>query len=609
MSNCWNIGDWIQNRWQIHRILKGGMGVVYIVYDREWREVLAAKTFQDEVFVRNPIAADRFKREALAWVNLDAHENIAQARFVETINGKPFLFLEYVSGGDLLPWIGTPRLTEDLGQALHFAIQFCDGMTHAVGKGVKAHRDIKPQNCLVTDDLTLKVTDFGLAKVVDAETNDFCESQRDKHGVWPPALGHESIPQSYDGLSQTGATAGTPVYMSPEQFVDFKRVDVRADVYSFGVMLFQMVSGELPFTGRSWLDFARLHQTEQPPTHLIADKVVARIIERCMAKSPCDRFQNFAELRSLLANAYTSTTKRKPPTPALGNRLDASDWYWKGQSLWSLGKHEEALASANRSISLDGSLANAWITKGCALQGLGRMAEAEKSFDNALEINPESAIAWVNKGLLLKQRGELQQGLICQERALALQPLNEKTWVNKGGALFELGRSDEALKAFNRALELNPSYANGWFNKGSLLQESGEFLKASECYRRAVSLNPRFDYAWFRMGVTLEELHETEEAIRCYDLVLDLNPNDVLAWTNKGGILQDWKQLDEALDCLNRALEIDRKDGTVWFNRGSLLIDLKRFKEAIASFEEAKNLGVSDAARGIAFCQKQLWAG
>lgn len=606
VSSPWNIGEWIQNRWQVHQVLKGGMGVVYIVYDRDWQEVFAAKTFQDEVFTRSPIAVDRFKREALAWVKLDLHENIAQARFVETINGKPFLFLEYVSGGDLMPWIGTPKLTEDLGQVLHFAIQFCDGMTHAERKGVKAHRDIKPQNCLVTDELTLKVTDFGLAKVIDAEAADVSESQRGKHEGSQLAFGSEPISQRDEGLSQTGATAGTPPYMAPEQFMDFKHVDIRADIYSFGVMLFQMVAGNLPFEGRSWEDFARLHLTERPPTRRIANKAVAQIIERCLAKNPSERFEDFSELRGLLASTYTSITKRKPPTPASGNRLSASDLYWKGTSLWLLGKHEEALACANRSLAIDSSLANAWITKGCALRSLGRFADAETSFERALESNPESAIAWANKGLLLKQRGEVRQGLACQERALAIQPLNEKTWVNKGSALAELGMDDEALRAFDRALELNPSYANGWYNRGATLQEIGDYPKAVDCYRRAVSLNSQLGCAWFQMGVAMEELHKLEEAMQCYNHVLDINPNDILGWTNKAGVLQDWKRLDEALKCLDRALEINRNDGTVWLNRGSVLIDLKRFQDAIASLEEAKNLGMAEAARGIAFCQQML---
>lgn len=146
------------------------MGIVYVVYDREFREALAAKTFQEEAFARNPGTAERFMREARAWVSLDIQQNVTRARFVQQIDAKPFIFLEYVSGGDLGSWIGTPRLTEDLPQVLRFAIQFCDGMTYALSRGIKAHRDIKPQNCLITEDRTLKVTDFGLAKVFDDST-------------------------------------------------------------------------------------------------------------------------------------------------------------------------------------------------------------------------------------------------------------------------------------------------------------------------------------------------------------------------------------------------------------------------------------------------------
>jgi len=108
MARNWNVGDRLENRWEIHKIFRGGMGVVYIVHDHEWNEALAAKTFQDEVFARSPSIAPMFTREALAWVQLGMHPNIAQASFVQEIEGKPVLFLEYVSGGDLSEWIGTP---------------------------------------------------------------------------------------------------------------------------------------------------------------------------------------------------------------------------------------------------------------------------------------------------------------------------------------------------------------------------------------------------------------------------------------------------------------------------------------------------------------------
>jgi serine/threonine protein kinase len=268
MANQRRTGEKIPDRWEIFDIKRGGMGIVYIVYDHhpDFREAFAAKTFHDEVFSRNPLIAKRFINEAHAWINLDIYENITQASFVQEIDGKPYIFLEYVSGGDLSPWIGTPRLTNDLPQVLRFAIQFCDGMIHANSKGIKAHRDIKPQNCLITEDRTLKITDFGLAKIFENESlpkpidrvidgkikepKDFFKMLsvwlHEKRSLYEPEL-EPKVKNLSNGLTHSGKVAGTPMYMAPEQFDNVKHVDVRADIYSFGIMLFEMVTGKLPF--------------------------------------------------------------------------------------------------------------------------------------------------------------------------------------------------------------------------------------------------------------------------------------------------------------------------------------------------------------------------
>lgn len=123
MATAWKIGDRIQNRYEIHRILQGGMGLVYVVYDHHDREPLALKTFQDGAFVRNPAVAERFIQEASAWINLDRHEHVVKALFAFRLGNQPFLTLEYVEGGDLSGWIGTPRLTDDLAWLLSLAIQ------------------------------------------------------------------------------------------------------------------------------------------------------------------------------------------------------------------------------------------------------------------------------------------------------------------------------------------------------------------------------------------------------------------------------------------------------------------------------------------------------
>src|SRR6266478_7586263 len=93
MRDTWQVGDHINGRWEIFRILQGGAGIVYIVYDHAFHEVFAAKTFRDEIFACNPEIADRFAQEALAWIRMDVHPNVAQARMIENLEGRPFLFL------------------------------------------------------------------------------------------------------------------------------------------------------------------------------------------------------------------------------------------------------------------------------------------------------------------------------------------------------------------------------------------------------------------------------------------------------------------------------------------------------------------------------------
>ena len=124
--------------------------------------MVALKTLRSEL-LRSRIRVSRFAAECRLWVQLGEHPNIVRAHSVEVIDGRPYVVLELIQGGDLNRWIGTPRL--DLGQALRFSYQFCLGMEHALRQGLHCHRDIKPGNLLVTEDGTLKITDFGLARV------------------------------------------------------------------------------------------------------------------------------------------------------------------------------------------------------------------------------------------------------------------------------------------------------------------------------------------------------------------------------------------------------------------------------------------------------------
>jgi tetratricopeptide (TPR) repeat protein len=558
MATNWQIGDLIQNRWEIYNILRGGMGIVYVVYDHEHPNAYAAKTFQDEIFARDTAIAERFTQETLTWVNLDAHQNIAQARFVETIHGKPYLFLEYVSGGDLGNWIGTPRLTEDLPQVLRFAIQFCDGMTHALSKGMQAHRDIKPQNCLITEDGTLKVTDFGLAKVLDDASPAV---------TVPPE--HESLGI---GLTRTGMAAGTPTHMAPEQFDDAKRVDVRADIYSFGVMLYQMLTGRLPFVGRTWHEFQRLHNTQQAPPLGSQHSTIKTVIEACLAKDPAHRFADFSAVREELAERYEVLTGEIAPEPARGAELSAAGWNTKGVSLSELGHSAEAIACYDRALTINPHDEKVWSNKGIALENLGRIEEAIAWFDRGLAINPRDAVVWINKGSALHRLGRSEKAIACYDRALAINPRHEQAWSNKGLALGNLGRLGEAIECCDRAFEINPRYAKVWTNKGVVLGEFGRLEEAIACLDHALAFNPRLAPTWWNKALALIHLGRIEEAIAACDRALAINPRSAETWHSKGVAL-----------CFSQ-----------------------RTREALVCFEEAHRLGYPKAAQAIALLRQAL---
>ena len=167
MPGAITVGDWIGNRFQVFDIHEGGMSLVYVVNDHlgePGRKVVALKTLRSEL-LRSPIRIRRFAAECRLWAQLGDHPNIVRAYSVEIIDGRPYVLLELIQGGDLYRWIGTPRL--DLPRILGFGHQFCRGMEHSMRQGLHCHRDIKPGNLLVTEEGTLKITDFGLARVCE----------------------------------------------------------------------------------------------------------------------------------------------------------------------------------------------------------------------------------------------------------------------------------------------------------------------------------------------------------------------------------------------------------------------------------------------------------
>jgi len=161
-------GDLIGQKYEVYGVLgRGGFGIVYLVYSHETGDVYALKTFRDEYFQDGEIR-ELFRREANVWVHLERHPYIVRAYFVDEVEGRLYIAMEYIApnkqGLNSLEGY-LERQPPDLAQSLRWTIQFCHGMEYAYSKGVRCHRDIKPDNIMISTDKTVKISDFGLAGV------------------------------------------------------------------------------------------------------------------------------------------------------------------------------------------------------------------------------------------------------------------------------------------------------------------------------------------------------------------------------------------------------------------------------------------------------------
>jgi tetratricopeptide (TPR) repeat protein len=592
-------GDVIGGKYEIHGTLgKGGFGVVYLAYSRETRQVCALKTFRDELLA-DAVAHEAFKKEALLWVNLEAHPFILAARWVEEVSGRLFVQMNYVapdthgrvSLAEHLARAGGPF---DAGQTLKWAVQFCQGMEHAQARGIKCHRDIKPANILITQDGTLKISDFGLAAAAEV--------------AWRVTGGRGGSlvtrgPEGSFGLSlmQTGGKArcGTPGYMAPEVYRG-EGADIRSDLYSFGLVLWQMAMGSpvppfvAPYRGDLEGYLRQIYEQQMTGRVPHVDGFLGPVIERCLRPKPAERYGSFGELRGALEPMLERKTGEKLEVPQVGEKT-AVFWNNKGGSLATLGRHEEAINCYDQALAIDPRFAAVWNNKGISLADLGRRAEATSCYDQALAIDPRHALAWNNKGLALAALGRPAEAINCYDQALAIDPRFAAAWNNKGPALAALGRREEAINCYDQALAIDPRHARAWTNKGIALARLGRREEAINCHDQALAIDPRYALVWYNKGIALAALGRREEAISCYDQALAIDPRYADAWNNKGLALADLGRREEAISCYDQALAIDPRHAAAWNNKGLALADLGRRAEAISCYDKALMVDPRDA--------------
>jgi serine/threonine protein kinase len=286
----WQVGEIINDRYEIKELRSGGMGEVYILYDRYLSRSLAAKTLKSN-YLSNRNMRELFYKEMNITTSIKSNFHLVIPYFIKVIDGRPFIFMEYIEGSNLKTLIGQLNFSF----SLHLSIQLCAGMLYLHEFLGIVHRDLKPENILINKNGIVKITDFGLGGFHYSTI------------LWGDREGQDSEVESQ-------YIRGTKPYMSPEQW-NGQHIGKWSDIYSFGIVIYELLTRNLPFHGQNDAEWRLLHTKTIPKTPSKINPIIPmeldQLISKCLEKDFRCRPSHFSDIMKELESIYLKEIGKK----------------------------------------------------------------------------------------------------------------------------------------------------------------------------------------------------------------------------------------------------------------------------------------------------------
>lgn len=510
----------LDGRYALERELgRGGMGQVFSGRDLKLERAVAVKVLRRGL--QRPEAAARFAREARNASSL-SHPNVLAVHDAGTADGRPYLVSELLHGETLRARLARGPLP--LGEALGFATLIARGIAAAHARSV-VHRDLKPDNIFITAEGWVKILDFGISKLLDDASSEGTLSEGDE-----PATGEA-------GLTSTGAFLGTPGYAAPEQ-IRAEPIDARADLFSFGAVVYEMIAGRRAFQGatREQTMWAVVHREPAPlPGHAAA---VAALVDRCLRKRPEQRVQTARELVAELEALLPTTGIGTPPShgvapPARARRawqrwtlaglaalatVAAGAWAWA-----SLRARPAPTAAARRfeRLARDGTRSAAALRAFLAGEEAltaGDRFRALQSFRDAVAADAQFGLAYYRVATTARdtEPGLARDAIRGAFKADSRLEQRERRLLEAQAAA-DQGEVARALRIYREITAAHPDDVEAWNDLGGLLFAFGPVLgwpvsEAAEALRQALVLSP-FDLEPLRRLTEIAQAQEQREVV------------------------------------------------------------------------------------------------